>query len=178
MTVLEVVAAEVERQDAVHSGGYGVSRDGVRLGLASIEDELRETLEAWHGEKKMPRSPGRSEWNCGCVIADDFVVSRGERMSVVRGDGLRPCMFHEEGAHLRWPKTRGELLQLVAVAVRTLRPLVEAPVEEPVLAEGERFYTREEVTAALWSGEYDHLTGGEFRARFPLAPTALATVAS
>ncbi len=51
-SVVSSVLKEVERQDGAHPGGYGSTRDGVRLGLASMEDELRESLEAWQEEKR------------------------------------------------------------------------------------------------------------------------------
>lgn len=49
--LLAEVEAEVRRQDVEHPGGYGSTRDGVRLGVASMEDEVREALEAWGEEK-------------------------------------------------------------------------------------------------------------------------------
>jgi hypothetical protein len=47
------VLREVERQDERHPEGFGSDRNGIRAGLAAIEDETRETLEAWHREKKI-----------------------------------------------------------------------------------------------------------------------------
>jgi hypothetical protein len=50
--VMDRLEAEVGRQDSVHPGGYPTTRDGVRLGLASLEDELREAMDAWDGENR------------------------------------------------------------------------------------------------------------------------------
>lgn len=46
----ERVAAEIRRQDGVST--YGVDRDGVRLALACLEDEVDEALEAFQAEKR------------------------------------------------------------------------------------------------------------------------------
>lgn len=55
---LDEVATEVVRQDRVHPAGWPATRDGIRLGLAAMEDELREALDAWRN--------GR----CKCVVPD------------------------------------------------------------------------------------------------------------
>lgn len=46
------VVEEVLRQDSIHPAGYPATRDGVRLGLVSIQDELDEALEAWRDERR------------------------------------------------------------------------------------------------------------------------------
>ena len=51
MTTLDPrVVAEIERQDSVST--YGTDRDGVRLALACMQDELDETLLAFQAEKR------------------------------------------------------------------------------------------------------------------------------
>lgn len=51
MTTLDPrVVAEITRQDAVST--YGTDRDGVRLALACMQDELDETLLAFQAEKR------------------------------------------------------------------------------------------------------------------------------
>lgn len=52
--VLRDVEREVVRQDGLHPGGYATTRDGVRLGIAALEDEVREALDAWGSEKRAP----------------------------------------------------------------------------------------------------------------------------
>lgn len=55
--------AEITRQDARHPDGFPPDRNGIRAGIAALEDETREALEAWHSEKKPPegRLP-RFQW--------------------------------------------------------------------------------------------------------------------
>lgn len=48
----ESIRREVERQRHIHPDGFPATRDGVRLGLASIEDETREALLAWDTGKR------------------------------------------------------------------------------------------------------------------------------
>lgn len=48
------VLEEVERQDELHPDGYPATRDGIRHGLACMQDELVESLMAWHKEKRLP----------------------------------------------------------------------------------------------------------------------------
>lgn len=48
-TVLE---EEIGRQDLIHPAGYPATRDGIRFGIATLEDELWETLDAWRAEKR------------------------------------------------------------------------------------------------------------------------------
>jgi len=52
--LLAEIAEEVSSQDQKHPSGYGTSRDQVRLGLAALEDELKETHQAWNDEKRDP----------------------------------------------------------------------------------------------------------------------------
>lgn len=68
MSVLDLVAAEVERQDRVHPDGYPATRDGVRLGLATAQDELDEALEAWRKAKRLPLT--QHEWQ---AVKDELV---------------------------------------------------------------------------------------------------------
>lgn len=43
---------EIDRQEGIHRDGYGSNRNGIRLGIACAEDEIREALEAWDKEKR------------------------------------------------------------------------------------------------------------------------------
>lgn len=52
--LLDVLCEEVNRQDELCDHPYEAHRDSVRLGLATVEDELREALEAWQRDKKLP----------------------------------------------------------------------------------------------------------------------------
>jgi hypothetical protein len=49
---LDLLAAEIDRQDEIHPAGYPATRDGIRFGLATVEDELKETLDAWRAERR------------------------------------------------------------------------------------------------------------------------------
>lgn len=44
--VLAEVHAEAHRQDEIHPAGYPATRDGIRLGIATAQDELDEAREA------------------------------------------------------------------------------------------------------------------------------------
>jgi hypothetical protein len=46
------ILAEARRQDEVHPDGFEANRNGVRFGLCTIEDEIREAREAWEHEKR------------------------------------------------------------------------------------------------------------------------------
>lgn len=50
MNLDDRVACEIARQDLVST--YGTDRDGVRLALACMQDELDEALEAFQAEKR------------------------------------------------------------------------------------------------------------------------------
>lgn len=50
--VMSRLAAEIARQDQLHAG-WGTTRDGVRAGIAAIEDEAREAREAWRSERRV-----------------------------------------------------------------------------------------------------------------------------
>lgn len=55
--LLALVAFEVERQDAKHGpyGSQGGTPLGIsRLAIATLEDEVREVLQAWRDERKTP----------------------------------------------------------------------------------------------------------------------------
>jgi hypothetical protein len=58
------VAHEIERQNAIHPAGCPPTRDGIRLGLAAAQDELREALDAWRsGRCKCPDPMcGHHDW--------------------------------------------------------------------------------------------------------------------
>lgn len=54
VTLADLIASEVARQDEIHPAGYPATRDGVRMGLATIQDELDEALAAWRDERREP----------------------------------------------------------------------------------------------------------------------------
>lgn len=47
------VEREVARQDEIHPPGFPATRDGLRLGLAAMQDELDETLTAWRTDRRV-----------------------------------------------------------------------------------------------------------------------------
>jgi hypothetical protein len=49
--VTDDLVAEIGRQDAIHPNGYPATRDGIRLGIAAAEDEVREALDAWRAAR-------------------------------------------------------------------------------------------------------------------------------
>lgn len=49
-TIPDPVMVEIERQDGVST--YGTDRDGVRLALAFLQDEVAEALDAFQREKR------------------------------------------------------------------------------------------------------------------------------
>lgn len=54
---VRLAVEEVGRQDAAHPVGYPPTRDGVRVGLASVADELDEALAAWRSERRQDGWP-------------------------------------------------------------------------------------------------------------------------
>lgn len=53
--ILDELDDEIGRQDRIHPAGYQATRDGIRLGIAAAEDELREALGSWRaGRCKCP----------------------------------------------------------------------------------------------------------------------------
>jgi len=50
--LLGFVLDEVDRQDAIHPAGYPATRDGIRFGIATLQDELGETYDAWRQERR------------------------------------------------------------------------------------------------------------------------------
>jgi hypothetical protein len=73
--------AEVRVQEEFHPAGFPPDRNGIRAGIAAVEDETREALESWHLGKRHESDPER------------------------------------------WNPVRAELLQVAAVALRTIRDL-------------------------------------------------------
>lgn len=51
--IVAQVLVEVAQQDRRHPDGFPGDRNGIRAGIAAIEDEAREALEAWHSEKSL-----------------------------------------------------------------------------------------------------------------------------
>lgn len=50
----ELIALRLTDQKRRYPPGFPCDRNGIRLGLASIQDELKEALDAWHVEKRHP----------------------------------------------------------------------------------------------------------------------------
>lgn len=48
---IAILLGEVERQDAIHPAGFEATRDGIRMAMAAMEDELAEAKEAWRGDR-------------------------------------------------------------------------------------------------------------------------------
>jgi hypothetical protein len=63
--LLTDLTAEVERQDRIHPAGYPATRDGVRLGIATVADETQEALDAWREGRCKCATPhcGHSKWH-------------------------------------------------------------------------------------------------------------------
>jgi hypothetical protein len=55
--LLNELGDEIERQDLIHPAGYPATRDGVRFGIATVEDETKEALDAWRAERKVDGWP-------------------------------------------------------------------------------------------------------------------------
>lgn len=51
------ITREIKRQDLGHPRGYPKNREGVRAGLAAIEDELDEAKGAWRSERCKCKEP-------------------------------------------------------------------------------------------------------------------------
>lgn len=51
-SVVEMALREVRRQDEIHPAGFPATRDGLRLGLAALQDEVREAEEAWRADRR------------------------------------------------------------------------------------------------------------------------------
>lgn len=90
--VLIAVATEIERQDRIHPTGFPPTREGVRYGLATIADELQETLDAWREERRA------DDWR---LTAEELVQVAAVAVRVLREIGVgasapvrekrRPC---------------------------------------------------------------------------------------
>ena len=50
------------RQQVAHRSSFDVDRDGIRLGLATIEDELKEALDAWRAGYRHGKFFGTPNW--------------------------------------------------------------------------------------------------------------------
>lgn len=80
--------AEIARQDARHPGGYPPERNGIRAGIAALEDETGEALEAWHCEKKSP--PDRLPEHQWMDTRSELIQVAAVALRAVRGLP-RPC---------------------------------------------------------------------------------------
>lgn len=60
-SLLADLAIEITRQDRIHPAGYPATRDGVRFGIATIEDETREAWGAWGDERSVDGWPHTRE---------------------------------------------------------------------------------------------------------------------
>lgn len=52
MHYIHQLAAEIIIQDKAHPAGYPITRDGIRTGIASLEDEIKEVWEEWNIHKR------------------------------------------------------------------------------------------------------------------------------
>lgn len=43
---------EIARQDQIHPAGYPYTRDGIRMGIASLQDEVEEVYDEWKLHKR------------------------------------------------------------------------------------------------------------------------------
>jgi len=50
--LLDELEREIRRQDEIHQSGYPATREGIRLGIATAEDELEEARLAWRDERE------------------------------------------------------------------------------------------------------------------------------
>lgn len=98
---LEWLRDEIARQDYVMGGGYARDRDGVRMAISSLEDEIDELKR----EIKKIKKAWRAE----------------------RSGGPQPhdvCGPMCDRSHA-WRQTRAEALQVAAIAFRLVRDLKE-----------------------------------------------------
>lgn len=91
---LRWLQTECDNQDHAMGGGYTPDRDGVRMAISSIEDELHELKEAWRKERSGGPQP---HGNCGPTC---------------------------DRSHA-WRQTKGEAVQVAAIALRLVRDLLE-----------------------------------------------------
>lgn len=54
MDLLDALTHEVRRQDAKHGPYQGTPLGCSRLAIATLEDEVREVLDAWRAERREP----------------------------------------------------------------------------------------------------------------------------
>lgn len=71
---------EVLRQDEIHAPGFPADRDGVRLGLAAMQDELTETLEAWSRDKRR----GQDGWDFPSDMENELVQTIAVGLRLLR----------------------------------------------------------------------------------------------
>lgn len=74
--LFDILAIEIAAQDRAHPAGYPATRDGLRMGIASLEDELREVHDEWHQWKK------RDGWG---GMEDELWQVAGIAMRMIRG---------------------------------------------------------------------------------------------
>lgn len=51
-SVFDYVEQEVRRQDEIHPDGFPATRDGLRLGIGALEDEVEEVKRAWRQDRR------------------------------------------------------------------------------------------------------------------------------
>lgn len=49
---MDQLLAEIKRQEEIHPVGFPATRDGLRLGLAALEDELEEARDEWRANRR------------------------------------------------------------------------------------------------------------------------------
>jgi hypothetical protein len=90
---------EVTRQDEIHPAGYAATRDGVRLGLATVGDELQEALDAWRPGRCKCRTPecGHHDWS---EVRKELLQTAAVIMRTIRSIDAAPRPERHPG----WPK--------------------------------------------------------------------------
>jgi hypothetical protein len=90
--VHDLIDAEIDRQDEIHPQGYAADRDGVRFGLCTVEDELREAVQAWRDERRVDNWLATEEeltqaLAVGARLLRSLVKARSDALSTTRADG-------------------------------------------------------------------------------------------
>jgi hypothetical protein len=86
--LLSELGREVVRQDSLHPSGYPATRDGMRLGIASGKDELREARKAWsRGRCKCPTPMcDHHDWS---AVDEELMQAAAVMLRTVRSIRLR-----------------------------------------------------------------------------------------
>lgn len=113
--VLQEVADEMERQDAIHPDGYPATRDGIRLAIATGEDELKEALAAWR--------EGRCKCSTPRCKHHDWNETRGELLQAA-GVILRSIRSLEIARGITWDVPK-ELVVISPATDKTVKDIIK-----------------------------------------------------